>query len=373
MARAFNAFGDALLAELRASQPGKNLVVSPFSVATVLAAMLAGAGGRTATQIAHVLQVDIQDGTLHESVGLLLRALRCSDLRQATRVLGSLELDADPSFLSIARNDYDAPFERIDVRTPAAVIAELNAWVFERTAGRIDNLLEPDSITPDTRLALIAALYFKAAWRLPFDPATTHDAWFRRRDGVKVRASMMSRRARLRYAATPSAQVVDLEFSGPADGPSFAMLLALPTNRDATEIPLEGVVAALSPADWCERSGLSDVHVALPRFTLSSTFRLRDALEAVGITDMFSEVEADFTRITDVEPLHVDVFAHRAVVEVDEAGATAAAATFLGAAYLGGPPPDPITVEFNRPFSFVLREIRSNLVLFAGWVEDPAS
>ena len=112
--------------------------------------------------------------------------------------------------------------------------------------------------------------------------------------------------------------------------------------------------------------------LAVPRFKIASRFYLMVALAAMGMLDMWS-AEADFSRITDCEALWLDEVTHQAVIDVDEEGATAAAATMIGAALMGASiTPPPLVVRFDRPFLFLLRENRSGTVLFAGWVEDPS-
>jgi len=86
VARAFNDFGAELFARLRGDLPGKNLVFSPSNVATALTLTLAGAGGRTAAQMATALRLDPEDDAMHDRVARLLRELGGPELRAATRM-----------------------------------------------------------------------------------------------------------------------------------------------------------------------------------------------------------------------------------------------------------------------------------------------
>ena len=387
VARAFNAFGAELFARLRGDLPGKNFVFSPSNVATAMTLTLAGAGGRTAAQIATALRLDPEDDAIHDRVARLLRELGGPELRAATRMWGSLELDAEPEFLSIARNGYGAPFDRIDVRRPKEVSAEMNAWVKEQTAGRIPDLVLPASIKPDTKLVIIAVLYFKASWREPFSRSQTGDAPFERRDGSRIEVPMMNLEAHLGHAVTASAEVVELQFCSPLhsttegrqpvgaapseEGPRFSMLLALPKSR-LEEVPFNEIAGVSTVAPGPRRALNPEVILTVPRFKMTSRFDLMLALAAMGMLDM-GTAEADFSRITDCETLSLDEVTHQAVIDVDEEGATAAAATFVSAATLDfTTTPPPLIVRFDRPFVFLLRENRSGTVLFAGWVEDPS-
>ncbi len=45
----------------------------------------------------------------------------------------------------------------------------INGWVYERTRGRITDLIPPRGIGPRERLVLANAVYFKGRWAQPFD------------------------------------------------------------------------------------------------------------------------------------------------------------------------------------------------------------
>jgi serpin B len=61
---------------------------------------------------------------------------------------------------------------------------------------------------------------------------------------------------------------------------------------------------------------------------------------------------------------------HKAFVSVDEAGteAAAASAVIVGVTSV---PANPVEVEINRPFIFLIRDIATGTVLFVGRVLNP--
>ena len=85
------------------------------------------------------------------------------------------------------------------------------------------------------------------------------------------------------------------------------------------------------------------------------------------MTDAFSAGVADFSGMTDEEALFISVVVHKAFVSVDEEGTEAAAATGGVARPVDAstpPPLEPITVTFDRPFIFLIRDEPTGTILF---------
>jgi len=114
-----------------------------------------------------------------------------------------------------------------------------------------------------------------------------------------------------------------------------------------------------------------EVRVHLPRFTMTSTFRLDDTLASMGMADAFMENRADFSGM-DGRPghLHIGAVVHKGFVEVNEEGTEAAAATAVGIRVTAMPAPPP---EFraDRPFLFLIKENGTGSILFMGRMTDP--
>ena len=77
---------------------------------------------------------------------------------------------------------------------------------------------------------------------------------------------------------------------------------------------------------------------------------------------------ANFSLINNGVPLKISQVVHKAFVETDESGTTAAAATSVGIVILAETVSPP---AINHPFIFAIREMSSGLILFAGTVNNP--
>lgn len=115
-----------------------------------------------------------------------------------------------------------------------------------------------------------------------------------------------------------------------------------------------------------EESEDNQVDITLPKFRLDSDLELRTALERMGIKDLFNPSRAKLDKLSPY-PTYVSRVFHKAVIEVNEAGTVAAAAT--GGAIAFKQKPTQFTV--NRPFAFLIVERERSIVLFAGQVRQP--
>ena len=107
----------------------------------------------------------------------------------------------------------------------------------------------------------------------------------------------------------------------------------------------------------------------LPKFKMRSEFRLSGALKSMGMTSAFRD-DADFSEMSKSEELLISEVIHQALVDVDEKGTEAAAATGLIMRTTAFQP-TPV-FRADHPFMFIIREKRSNAFLFMGRLNDPS-
>jgi serpin B len=106
------------------------------------------------------------------------------------------------------------------------------------------------------------------------------------------------------------------------------------------------------------------IHLSLPRFNARTHLSLVKTLAEMGMPSAFGD--ADFSGMTRGGGLFLAAVEHEVVVEVDEEGTEAAAASGGAMASSHGP-----TVTVDRPFLFVIHDEPTGAVLFLGRVTDP--
>jgi serpin B len=274
----------------------------------------------------------------------------------------------------------------------------INGWVARQTANRIPELLNPTDLTGDSRLTLVNAIYLKAMWLLEFEKGSTANRAFTGADGTVTKVPTMSLygEQEVPYARGAGWQATELRYLG-ADSAPLAMTLILPDTlatfeRGLTASKLTAIVGRLG----AERDRLAVTHVSggqhdcdvetypyslrlfMPRFGIDTRADLVPALRAMGMPAAVDPAQADFSGIVspDAGRIFIAKVIHQANIDVDEEGTEAAAATAIVMGdTTGGCNPEPaktITLRLNRPFMFVLRDVRTNAILFMGRVMDPS-
>jgi serpin B len=108
----------------------------------------------------------------------------------------------------------------------------------------------------------------------------------------------------------------------------------------------------------------------MPKFEFESAFGLKETLSASGMPVAFSMLDADFSGMTGNRELFIRDAVHKAFVSVDEFGTEAAAASVV-IVQAGIPPEEPVTITIDRPFIFLIRDIKTGTILFIGRVLNP--
>ena len=320
----------------------------------------AGARGETAEEMRKALHFTLPDERLCAAFATLacdLRPRGC-ELCVANRLWGQAGYPFLESFLKLTRDYYGAELEQVDFAGAAeAARRTINAWAKKETRERIGELIEPDILDPPPVLVLTNAIYFKGNWAKRFSKKKTKRARFTLPNGDKVQVRIMYQKEKFNYAAERGLQVLEM----PYRRGDLSMFVFLPEKPDGLP-EFEGSLNGENLKVWLSHLRKQKVHVYMPRFTITSRFRLKETLKSMGMRLAFSG--ADFSGIGG-PGLYISHVVHKAFVEVNEEGTEAAAATAVAA------PAEPILFRADHPFLFLILENRSGSILFLGRVMNP--
>jgi len=354
---------------------GRNIFFSPLSVSSALAMVYLGAKGSTATQMHKTLS--FPSGEVHASFQALNADINSPSsaykLKLANRLYGEASANFLTEFQDATRKFYHADLKAVDfIGAPDDCRVEINSWVEQQTENKIKDLLKPGTVTPNTRMALVNAVYFKGDWMNKFDPSNTQSMDFKinKAESKPVQMMFLKEKLPFNYIPEEGIQIVEL----PYKGEELSMVILLPEDNDGGSEPLTKLVENLTPeklAEWTNKDTMdtmTDILVHLPKFKLEEDYELKDYLAKMGMPDLFSPATADLSGMTGEGGLFLSAVAHKAFVEVNEEGTEAAAAT-AGIAAFCMLREEHVTAD--HPFLFFIRHNKTNAILFMGRFSVP--
>ena len=361
-----NDFGFDLLRQIDAED---NIVISPYSVFTALAMTAEGADKQTLSQMRSVLKLD-KNITPADSLGALQNYLLTQsgynvELKIANALWMANNYKIRETFINTIQNDYQAELHQSDFNDQKMVLKEINHWVAGKTNDKIPEILQ--YLNPASKLVLLNAIYFKAKWQHKFNPRFTRKKDFHLNSNKIIKADMMHITKKFNYYEDDILQAIRMKY----DDSDYSMLILLP--RESSLLP--DALGKLNKeyyndinSNWI--TGKS-VIVTLPKYKIDYSRMLNDDLIAMGMPVAFTS-GADFSRINGRMDLEIGQVQHRGFIEVDETGSEAAASTAVSMTLnYAGPPKDQYEFTADHPFIFLLQENATNLILFAGIVNNP--
>lgn len=355
-----SAFAVDLYRKVSDDEPG-DLVLGPGSLHTALAMIRAGARGQTAAEMDAVLHAE--GLPLHETGNALDSELRSRgeargvDVEIANRIWANRGLPLREEYVNTLARHYGAGLAELDISgSPEGARAAINAWVADATRQKIEELFPQGSIDGNSELVLANALYLQATWKFQFPADRTMDRPFTLLDGSTVTVPTMHYDQYLPSGRGQGWTAVRLPYSGE----QLSMTVLVPDDLAAFEERLSPELLAQVEASIAD----GGIHLSLPRFTARTHLSLAETLAAMGMPSAFGA--ADFSGMTHGGGLFLAAVEHEAVVEVDEKGTEAAAAS--GGVMAGSHGP---TITVDRPFLFLIRDEPTGAVLFLGRVTDP--
>ncbi|XP_019640740.1 PREDICTED: leukocyte elastase inhibitor-like isoform X3 [Branchiostoma belcheri] len=350
---------------------GGNVFFSPYSISVALAMTSLGARGSTEAAMKGTLcYKDMSNDVLHSTFSTLHQQLYASDkytLQTANRLYGEQTYSFLQDFLNATKKNYGAELASVDFKGAAEQVrGTINKWVEEQTKDKIKDLIPAGAVDAMTRLVLVNAIYFKGNWDKQFKAEMTQDMDFNINNNEKVKVPMMKMEEKFNYGEFQDQKFRVLEL--PYVEKELSMLIFLPDEVEGIR-NLESALTATTLQTVSSQMYSTKVNLMLPRFKLEQDFSLGETLKKMGMGEAFSD-GADFSGMSAAADLFISEVVHKAFVEVNEEGTEAAAATGVMMMTRCMPrPPTPFFVD--HPFIFLIRDNRSNSVLFFGKMQKP--
>nr|XP_003408895.1 corticosteroid-binding globulin [Loxodonta africana] len=362
-------FAFSLYKHLVASAPGRNVFISPVSISMALAMMSLGASGFTRTQLLQGLGFNLTEtpeAEIHQGFQHLHRLLRESDTSLEMTLGNALFLDHRlellESFSADIKHYYGSEALATDFQDWVRASRQMNEYVKNKTQGKVVDLF-PELDSP-VSLILVNYIFLKGTWVQPFDPESTSEEDFHVSETATVKVPMMFQWDTIKYLndSVLPCQLVQLDYTG--NGTVFFIL--------PDEGEMDTVISALSRDTiqrWSDSLSLGQLHLYIPKVSISGVYDLRGVLGDMGMTDLFTN-QANFSGIAHEAQLRVSKVVHKAVLHLDETGVKAAIAPG-GGLKLMTLMAKPHSIKFNRPFIITIFDHFTWSSIFLGKVVSP--
>ncbi|XP_038605855.1 alpha-1-antitrypsin-like [Tachyglossus aculeatus] len=357
-----------LYRQLASDSNSTNIFFSPLSISSAFALLSLGARSATQTQILEGLGFNltrISEAEIHKSfqdkVRSLTRADREFQLDMGSALFVDNKLKLLERFLEDAKNLYSSEAFSTDFNDPVAAEKQINDYVEKATHGKIMELVK--DLDLQTLLVVVNFISLKVKWEKPFDEENTKEGDFFVDEKTTVRVPMMQRLGmyNFMYDRELSCHVVLMQYVGNASA-----YFVLPQQGKTKQV--EDKLSKDRILNWLESLQRRSLNLVLPKFSISSTYQLEKILGKLGMTDVFSN-KADLSGLTDQVHLKVSKAVHKAMLNVDEKGTEAAAATAVEVMPLSLPP----TVVYNHPFLVIIFDKNTQTTLFMGKIVNPTA
>ncbi|NXS36896.1 OVAL protein, partial [Pomatostomus ruficeps] len=369
--------------ELRSQHVQENVCYSPLLIISTLSMVYIGAKDNTKAQIEKAIHLDkipgfgesteSQCGTsasIHTSFkDIITQITKPSDnysISIASRLYAEEKYPILPEYIQCVKELYKGGLEPISFETAAEKAREIiNTWVESQTNGTIKNILPPSSVSSQTDMILVSAIYFKGLWEKAFKEEDTQTIPFRITEQESKPVQMMSQIGTFKVAEITSekCRIVELPY---ASG-RLSLWVLLPDDISGLE-QLETAITFENLKEWTSSSKMEErkIKVYLPHMKIEEKYNLTSILKSLGITDLFSS-SANLSGISSAESLKVSGAFHEAFVEIYEAGSKVVGSSGAGV--------DDTSVSeeirADRPFLFLIKHNPSDSILFFGRCFSP--
>ncbi|XP_077124636.1 alpha-1-antitrypsin-like [Ranitomeya variabilis] len=352
--------------QLAAAHPHDNLLLSPLSIAKAFALLSLGAKSKTLSQIHEGIgfnKSSVSDEMIHkgfQNIQNIFKQLKSGLQLDSTIVLFiDSKQNLIKKFLDDAQKYYQSDVMPINFEKPEA-LEQINSYVEKKTNGKIKAPL--DNIDPMTDLAITNTIFFKGSWEHAFNVDHTREEDFHVDENTVVKVQMMSRQGEYLTGYMPEigCTLVEVPYKG-----NTSAIFALPEMGKLNDA--EKALQYVSEEAYNKAMKPRNIILSIPKFSMSGELDLKNVLEQLGITEVFSD-HADLSGITGDSRLKLSKAVHKAVLKIDEEGTEDAAATGIGINKLS--PPRHVT--FNRPFLFFIYNKDISNDILNGRMMNPA-
>lgn len=353
----------------QSKQVDANVFFSPYSLTSAIAVLYAAAEGNTKAQIQKTFYYPSLP-ILNPNSAALYNQFNKPSPNYKLNTINDLWLQQgrtpNQAYIDTVKRYYGGQVNTLDFKNNTETSRQMiNEKIAKHTNQMIPELLSKESTQPSTSAILTNAVYFKADWSSRF--WVSGDMPFHYFNGTSSDVDMMFQNTEFRYSEDEQVQVVEL----PYKGIELSMLVVLPKSKEP--LAMQTLIKNLSTTqitDWTKRLKQQDILLNLPKFKIDEGYPMKAVLTDMGMPSAFGN-QAEFDVFTDSSPIAIDDIYHQAVIDVNEIGTEAAAATGPVLVDISGSMHPPVAFKADHPFMFMIKDNKTDAILFLGQVNKP--
>lgn len=313
---AMQKFNNDLYQTLAKNQNG-NLVISPFSIHTVMSMAMIGAPVNSSTykQLSQALGItdpnakatflynyrktlDFYDNLVPDqlSIQTAYKVFINDGFQVKDDYIKALKLfyNTGKNLLMnnllqskvLEKRTFVSDLETVNFGNSAATANKINEFINDATNGLIKEAVQPSSFDALTKMAMVNAIYFKGTWKSTFDKEKTKPMQFTKGPGDAFEYPHgMNIKTTFKNAVLDKNGAKTIVLELPYTDPKFVMYLILPPEDkdiddfDIESIDLKNVGTKLRPVFF---------QLTVPKFKIEYDEKLKEKLTDMGVSDIFS-------------------------------------------------------------------------------------
>ena len=347
---------------LKMENNNQNIIYSPLSIKYALKMLGEGAGGNTKTQIENVL--GNPNLTKYENIDNVL------SLANGIYIRDTYSRNVKEDYTELLKSRYNAEINYDSFQNAQ----NINKWIENKTLGIIKNMLDDDVVSnPDTKMLLINALAIDMEWEEKFNDVNKRE--FYKEDETTMETPIMSMTAHndnVSYYKDDKITSITMDLKK-YDNTQLEFIAIMPEEKLSNYIEnftIEELNNIIKKSKLASKE-TNGVNISIPRFSTTYDLDLKQDLIELGITDAFDVGKADFSNIS--EEMYVSDALHKADIDFTEEGIKAAAVTVISMDITSVIQEEPVKIDINKPFLYIIKDKNTNEIWFVGALYEPES
>ncbi|KAG2391949.1 hypothetical protein C9374_013434 [Naegleria lovaniensis] len=372
--------------------PSQAVMISPLSIYLALGMTMVGARKTTLMQMLQGMSLlgsanEISENEFMEwrleyfkkYIQLLMSLVKQEEIKIANKLFVDQKMELTDDYANFTKETFDSSVEicnfKKDFETERC---KINKWIETNTNHMIRDLIPVGGVNQLTDLVIANAIFFLGTWNEAFDVVNTTKEVFHTLQRNKKKVSMMNKTSvNVQFGQDEEKQYRWVKL--PYKNENFSMIFIVPHSELTTDNEKEF-------HDWLEQQLSSPNKVfqthseklsklSIPKFKLQFKLDLASTLPHTpfNMSHAFDKRNANFEGMTREalslkNPPYLQNILHECVVEVDEQGTKAAAATVVVGMNCLIDKTSLKEFVVNRPFAFLI--VHEETIVFCGKVNS---